>query len=252
MSWWWCSCHHQLTTIGSRSVGPSETSRPKNFLCFSSGFVRSATAEAPPSLFSLPQIHHLRSPPPPWDPPPATLWPLLRRSPPMLLLPWSKDVSPRAFSLLMPARSSRAAPAPPHPAAASIHVHTIRDGELCPRGGGCHHRWLLLIAPSYRSDMGWARRWSSAGSEWLQVVVVGKEGQLPPSSPPLCHIPVLPPLRLAVSWACVSSAHLAACGIDSLFQKLDLRWSLASSRTPPVRWHSDQDWVSGHCRLSTW
>jgi hypothetical protein len=89
----------------------------------------------------------------------------------------------------VPARSGRADPPSPHPATASIHAHAVRDGELCPRGGEGHQRWLLLIAPSYRSDMGRARGWSSARLEWLQAAVVGEEGQLPPSPPPCCHIP---------------------------------------------------------------
>jgi hypothetical protein len=89
----------------------------------------------------------------------------------------------------VPARSGHADPPSPHLATASIHVHAIRDGELCPRGGEGHQRWLLLIAPSYRSDMGRVRGWSSARLEWLQAAVVGEEGQLPPSPPPRCHIP---------------------------------------------------------------
>jgi hypothetical protein len=67
----------------------------------------------------------------------------------MLLLPWSKDVSPHAFSLPAPARSGRADPPSPRQpralATASIRVLAVRDGELCPHGGEGHIPALLPL-----------------------------------------------------------------------------------------------------------
>jgi hypothetical protein len=155
------------------------------------------------------------------------------------------------MSLLVPSLSPRrpalTAPAPPRPATASIHAHVVRGGVLCPRGGE-DHRWLLLIAPSYRSDMGRVRGQSSAGSEWLQVAVVGEEGQLPPSPPPRRHIPALLPLWpavLSLREFCEPVPHTEAClaayGVNRLVRKLELEMAsrLASNAcTPPVhlRW----------------
>jgi hypothetical protein len=59
-----------------------------------------------------------------------------------LLMP---SLSPCLLYPVVPTRLTT--PAPSRPATASIHAHTVRDGELCPRGGEGHIPALLSLWP---------------------------------------------------------------------------------------------------------
>jgi hypothetical protein len=133
----------------------------------------------PSSLFSLPWIHRLRSPPLPWDPAVAPAPPLPAYAPP------PPPVKYRCFSSCLlspcackiwPRRPALTAPARPCPAIASIQVHAVCDGELCPCGGEGHIPTLLPLWPPdlFHEKISFqiCRRGGGGGGAHLRAIVI--------------------------------------------------------------------------------